>query len=92
MWPVTLSGRLPIVALVSRYFTNKLIGHEPLLKRKLASEAIFGATPSSIALHGVLAPLSGSYPPLKGRLSMHYSPVRHSTKSPKASFSFDLHA
>ena len=28
MWPVTLSGRLPVVALVSHYLTNKLIGRE----------------------------------------------------------------
>ncbi len=28
VWPVTLSGRLPVVALVSRYLTNKLIGRE----------------------------------------------------------------
>ncbi len=26
MWPITLSGRLPIDALVSSYLTNKLIG------------------------------------------------------------------
>ena len=26
VWPDTLSGRLPIVALVSRYLTNKLMG------------------------------------------------------------------
>ena len=31
MWPVTLSGRLPVVALVSRYLTNKLIGRELIL-------------------------------------------------------------
>ncbi len=30
MWPYTLSGRLPVVALVSRYLTNKLIGRGPL--------------------------------------------------------------
>ena len=29
MWPITLSGRLPIVDLVSRYPTNYLIGREP---------------------------------------------------------------
>ena len=34
MWPVTLSGRLPVVALVSRYLTNKLIGRELILDRK----------------------------------------------------------
>ena len=28
MWPFTLSGRLPIVALVGRYLTNWLIGRE----------------------------------------------------------------
>ena len=30
VWPVALSGRLPVVALVSRYLTNKLIGRETL--------------------------------------------------------------
>ena len=29
MWPITLSGRLPIADLVSRYLTNYLIGREP---------------------------------------------------------------
>ncbi len=33
VWPFTLSGRLMIAALVSRYLTNKLIRREPLLKR-----------------------------------------------------------
>ena len=33
MWPVTLSGRLLIVALVSRYLTNYLIRYEPIFKR-----------------------------------------------------------
>ncbi len=30
VWPFTLSGRLPIAALVSRYLTNKLMGRGPL--------------------------------------------------------------
>ena len=30
MWPNTLSGRLPIIALVGRYPANKLIGASPL--------------------------------------------------------------
>jgi hypothetical protein len=30
MWGVVLSDPLPVVALVSRYLTNKLIGREPL--------------------------------------------------------------
>jgi hypothetical protein len=34
VWPVALSGRLPVVALVGRYPTNKLIGREPIPGRK----------------------------------------------------------
>src|ERR1700709_2113994 len=34
VWPVTLSGRLPVVALVGRHPTNKLIGRGPILSRK----------------------------------------------------------
>ena len=34
MWPANLSVRLPVIALVSRYLTNKLIGLGPLLERK----------------------------------------------------------
>ena len=34
MWPVALSRRLPVVALVGRYPTNKLIGHEPIPDRR----------------------------------------------------------
>jgi hypothetical protein len=33
VWPVTLSGRLPVVALVGHYPTNKLIGRGPILSR-----------------------------------------------------------
>ncbi len=78
VWPVTLSGRLPIVALVSHYLTNKLIGHEPISKQKLTS--IGPLLPLQYQLlwsYAVLALLSESYPPLKGRLLMYYSPFRH---------------
>ena len=34
VWPVALSGRLPVVALVSRYLTNKLIGRGLILHRR----------------------------------------------------------
>jgi hypothetical protein len=30
VWLIILSDQLPIVALVSLYLTNKLIGHRPL--------------------------------------------------------------
>ncbi len=33
MWPVTLSGRLPIAALVGHYPTNKLMGRGLISKR-----------------------------------------------------------
>ena len=34
MWPVTLSGRLPVTALVGHHPTNKLIGREPIPPQK----------------------------------------------------------
>ena len=71
MWPSALSGRLPIVALVSHYLTNKLIGRGLLLQR--LSTFPFRA-------YAVLAPVSQGYSPLKGRLPTCYSPVRHCTQ------------
>ncbi len=35
VWGTTLSGPLPVFALVSRYLTNQLMGRSPLLKRPL---------------------------------------------------------
>ena len=72
VWPSALSGRLPIVALVSRYPTNELIGRRPLPKRLAALE-----TGTNQAPHAVLATLSGSYSPLPGRSPTRYSAVRH---------------
>src|SRR4051795_1450799 len=34
VWPVPLSGRLPVEALVGHHPTNKLIGREPIPSRK----------------------------------------------------------
>ena len=34
VWPVALSGRLPVVALVGHHPTNKLIGRGPIPHRK----------------------------------------------------------
>ncbi len=51
VWPVALSGRLPVKALVGRYPTNKLIGREPILSRKTfhappcGSAWVFGISP-----------------------------------------------
>ena len=50
VWPITLSGRLPIVALVSCYLTNQLMG------RELISYRLFPLTPLtcvSVVLCGI---------------------------------------
>ena len=36
VWPTTLSGRLPIIALVGRYPANKLMGRGPIWEWQLA--------------------------------------------------------
>lgn len=52
VWPDTLSGRLPVVALVGRHPTNKLIGRGPIPHRKsfppqnMRSVVISGIRPS----------------------------------------------
>ena len=72
VWLVILSDQLPIAALVGHYPTNKLIGRRPLPKR-LATLS----TEMNRWSHAVLAPLSRSYPPLRGRSPTCYSAVRH---------------
>ena len=82
---IVLSDQLPVIALVSRYLTNKLIGREPILKRQPKPPLIRRS-------HAVLILLSESYPPLQGRLLTCYAPVRHLTfQSKLQSVSFDLH-
>ena len=73
VWVIVLSDHLPIVALVSRYPTNELIGRRPLPKRLAALVTRMNVWP-----HAVLATLSGSYSPLLGRSPTRYSAVRHS--------------
>ena len=72
VWVIVLSDHLPIVALVSRYPTNELIGRRPLPKRLAALVERLNEPP-----HAVLATLSGSYSPLRGRSPTRYSAVRH---------------
>ena len=40
VWPIDLSVRLPVFALVSRYLTNKLIGHRTILRCYDCSELL----------------------------------------------------
>src|SRR3954454_5989647 len=85
VWPVALSGRLPVVALVGHHPTNKLIGREPIADRKS-----FPPHPCRQESYPVLAPVSEGYPKVQGRLLTCYSPVRRSS-TPKRAFPLDLH-
>ena len=59
MWPITLSGRLPIVDLVGRYLTNYLMGREPTFYR------IAPLTPvpcGTVVLYGISTPFGALSP------------------------------
>ena len=62
VWPITLSGRLPIVGLVGRYLTNYLIG------RELTSDRIAPLTPKpcgSVVSCGISATFAALSPCLR---------------------------
>ena len=85
VWPVTLSGRLPVVALVSHYLTNQLIGHELLLPRIAAF---------NLSDYGVLGSVSERYPPRQDRFSCFTHPSATPYTTPCYHFmapSFNLH-
>ena len=92
MWLIILSDQLPVLALVSFYLTNKLMGRG-LINRCEASEEGPRFSHSSYEpwSYPVLARVSSGYPRPEGRLPTCYSPVRHSTSLPKETFAFDLH-
>ncbi len=84
MWPVTLSGRLPVVALVGHYPTNKLIGRGFILHRQnfqhssMRKNVISGIRPRFQGLSQSAGQIT--------HVLLTRSPLIH----PKAS-SFDLH-
>jgi hypothetical protein len=86
VWPVALSGRLPVVALVGRYPTNKLIGREPIPGRKT-----FQTVKMPI---GLVSGISSGFPGLsqsQGQVAhvlLTRSPL---IPSPKEGSPFDLH-
>ena len=57
---IVLSDQVPVVALVSRYLTNKLIGREPIPQRQPCGHRLI------LRYHGVLIQVSLGYPPLQG--------------------------
>ncbi len=73
VWPVILSDRLPIVALVGRYPANKLIGRG-IISKRIATLTIAHAKQLHYA---VLDILSNAYSPFRGRFPTCYAPVRH---------------
>ena len=74
VWLIILSDQLPIVALVGRYPTNKLIGRELIPSRNS-----FHHKRCLRWSYPVLIPVSRSYPRARGRLLTCYSPVRRSS-------------
>ena len=81
MWPITLSGRLPIVDLVGRYLTNYLIGREPTLHRippltpvRCLTVVLCGISTTFAVLspcEGQIAHALLTRPPLKHSLRFH---------------------
>jgi hypothetical protein len=86
VWPDTLSGRLPVNALVGHHPTNKLIGREPIPYQQKP----FHPQPCNQESYPVLAPVSEGYPRVEGRSLTCYSPVRRSS-TPEGAFPHDLH-
>ena len=86
MWPITLSGRLLIVALVGRYLTNQLIRREPIFHRiaPLTPERCRSVVSCGIsASFDALSPCGGQVahalltrPPLKCLLSKLFRHLR----------------
>ncbi len=67
VWLIILSDQLPVLALVSRYLTNKLIGRDPIPKwQALSGPHLFSLPPKRLWSYPVLARLSACYPELKG--------------------------
>ena len=87
MWPVTLSGRLPIADLVGRYLTNYLIGRELTLQRI----APFTSWPCGLV---VLCGISNCFQllsPSVGQIAHALLTRPPLENQPKSISSFDLH-
>ena len=88
MWVTTLSGHLPIVALVGHYPTNKLMGAGPILKRITAlveRTEVLATTCGISSPFGKLSPTSRQVT----QLVLTRSPL---ILRPKPVSPYDLHA
>ena len=65
MWPITLSGRLLIVALVGRYPANKLISRRLILQR---IAAFYNPTVEGLEIWGISLPF-GRLSPTEGKIT-----------------------
>ena len=84
MWPITLSGRLPIVGLVGRYLTNYLIGREPTPNR---IPPLTPAPCGPVVSCGIRTPF-GILSPCLGQVAhalLTRPPLKHTTFHPKTS-------
>ncbi len=88
VWGATLSGPLPVVALVGRYPTNQLMGRRPLLKRLLPAFEPGALTPGLAC--GLSSPFELLFP-TSGQVT--YVLRTHSPLSPSLAgrAAFDLH-
>lgn len=89
VWPVTLSGRLPVDALVGHHPTNKLIGREPIPHQKHS----FPTQPCDQTGLSGIRPRFQSLSRRRGQVThvlLTRSPLIHTTPKDSAS-SFDLH-
>ena len=86
MWPVTLSGRLPVKALVSHYPTNKLISRESIPNRRnfptptMQQELLSGISPSFLKLsqsQGQVTHVLLTRPPLELKALVRLACVKH---------------
>ena len=100
MWAAILSDRLAVLALVSRYLTNKLIAHDPLPSRKVPKDPrLYPLDHAVLWDYPALATVSSGYSGAEGTSAMSYSPLRRSTRRLVQSeeitchaFALDLHA
>ena len=82
VWLIILSDQLPIVALVSHYLTNKLIGRGTLQRRP---------KPFLRRAYAVLAVVSNCYSPPQGRFPRVTHPFATKNSGASSGSSFDLH-